>query len=249
MNVRVLSVAMAMLVASAGLAWAEDDDDLIGQENFPGEFSASLNFVTEYIFRGISQTTDGVPALQGSIDWSHEDSGLYLGVWGSNVKFADATLEMDWYGGWSGTVADVVDVGLGGIYYYYPGAAGSLNYDYFEVTGNIGHDWGPLSTGVSLYYSPNYFANSGDSFYVSTDVSVPLWKSLALNLHHGYQTIERNASFGTPDYNDFSAGVSATILGFDTSLTFVDTDLSETECFGGTTFCNSTVVLSIGRSI
>ena len=248
MNARVFSVAMALLVASAGLAWADDDNDLIGESNVPGEFSASMNFVTEYLFRGISQTTSGVPALQGSIDWSH-DSGIYLGVWGSNVKFTDATLETDWYGGWSGTIADVVDVGIGGIYYYYPGAASMLNYDYGEVTGNIGHDWGPLSTGLSIYYSPDYFGNSGDAFYISTDIGVPIWKSLALNLHHGFQSIEKNTVFGTPDYNDFSVGFSATILGFDTSLTWSDTDMSTTDCFGGTGLCDSTVVLSIGRSI
>lgn len=246
MKARIFSVAMAVLIASAGFARA--DDDLIGEENFPGEFSASMNFVTEYLFRGISQTTDGVPALQGSIDWAHE-SGVYIGVWGSNVKFTDASLEMDWYGGWAGTIADTVDVGFGGIYYYYPGAAGSLNYDYFEFTGNVGHDWGPLYTGLTLYYSPDYFGNSGDAVYVSTDVTVPIWKSLALNLHHGYQSIEKNSVFGTPNYNDFAVGVSATILGFDTSLTFSDTDMSKGDCFGGTSLCNEAVIFSIGRSI
>ncbi len=250
MNARIFSVAMALLVASAGLAWAEDeeDTDLIGVGNFPGEFSGSVNFTNEYLFRGISQTTDGVPAIQGSLDWAH-DSGVYIGVWASNVFFADASIEMDWYGGWGGTIADVLDVGLGGIYYYYPSSASALNYDYFEFTASAGHDWGPLYTGVAVYYSPNYFADSGDGVYVSGDVSVPIWKSLALNLHAGHQSIERNANFGTPDYADFSVGLSATILGFDTSLAWSDTDMSRTDCFGGTSFCNSAVVFSVGRAL
>lgn len=249
MNTRIFSVALAVLVASAGLAWAEDDDDdLIGVGNFPGEFSGSVNFTNEYLFRGISQTTDGVPAIQGSIDWAHE-SGIYAGVWASNVFFTDASIEMDWYGGWSGTVADVVDVGAGGIYYYYPSSASSLNYDYFEFTGSVGHDWGPLATTLELYYSPNYFGDSGDAVYISTNVDVPIWKSLALNLHHGHQWIDDNSKFGTPNYSDFSVGVSATILGFDTSLAWSDTDMSRTDCFGGTSFCNSAVIFSVGRSL
>ena len=248
MNARIVSVAMALLVASAGLAWAEDEDtDLIGSDAVSG-FSGTVAFTNEYRFRGISQTTNGVPAIQGSLDYNH-DSGFYLGLWGSNVKFTDATIEMDWYGGWSGTIADVVDVGAGGIYYYYPGASSMLNYDYFEFTGNVGHDWGPLSTGLSFYYSPNYFADSGDGYYISTDIGVPIWKSLSLNLHHGHQWIERNANFGTPDYSDYSVGFSATILGFDTSLSWVDTDMSKGDCFGGTSYCNSTVVFSVGRSL
>ncbi|HEY4636394.1 MAG TPA: TorF family putative porin [Alphaproteobacteria bacterium] len=251
MRSKILSLGAAMLLASAASAWAQDeqpeDPDLIGKDAVPGGFSGTIGFTNEYLFRGISQTTDGVPAVQGSLDYSH-DSGIYLGVWGSNVKFADASIEMDFYGGWNGEF-NGVKIGLGGIYYYYPGAADALNYDYFEFAPSVGYDFGPVNAKVSYFYSPDYFAASGDGHYVSGDVGVPIWKSLSLLGHVGHQSIETNALFGTPDYTDYSVGFGAVILGFNTSLKWSDTDLTRAECFGGSSFCNSAVILSIGRSL
>ena len=117
------------------------------------------------------------------------------------------------------------------------------------MTPSISHDFGIFSASFAAYYSPNYFADSGDGVYLSHDVSVPIWKSLALNLHYGHQWIEKNANFGTPDYSDYSVGFSATVLGFDTSLSWTDTDMSKMDCFGGTSYCNSAVIFSVGRSL
>ncbi len=75
----------------------------LAEDSIPGEFSTTIGFVSEYSFRGIAQS-DERPALQGSIDWSH-DSGFYAGVWGTNVDFNDgdeAQLETDLYAGYSG---------------------------------------------------------------------------------------------------------------------------------------------------
>ncbi|HRQ61874.1 MAG TPA: TorF family putative porin, partial [Alphaproteobacteria bacterium] len=74
----------------------------------PGEFSASAALVSEYAFRGISQS-DEHPALQGSIDYEHE-SGFYAGVWGSSVDFNDgseATVETDLYAGLAGEIGNI----------------------------------------------------------------------------------------------------------------------------------------------
>jgi len=247
LNAGAITLGAALLLASVTVASAEEDSDLLPAKSFPGSFSGTVGFTTEYLFRGISQTTDGVPAVQGSIDWSH-DSGAYIGVWGSNVKFADASMEMDIYGGWSGDVNGFT-LGLGGIYYYYPGAASGLNYNYFELTPSIGYDFGPVNAKLSYFYSPDYFAASGDGHYISGDVGVPIWKSLSLTGHVGHQSIEKNAAFGTPDYTDFGFGVEATILGFNTSLKWLDTDMSRADCFGGTSLCNSAVVFSVSRSL
>ncbi len=60
------------------------------------DVSANVGFVSEYSFRGIAQS-DEHPALQGGFDVSHS-SGLYAGIWGSNVDFNDgdqASVEVD----------------------------------------------------------------------------------------------------------------------------------------------------------
>ena len=47
--------------------------------------SATVTAVSDYLFNGVSQTQED-PALQASFDWA-DDSGIYAGVWGSNVDF------------------------------------------------------------------------------------------------------------------------------------------------------------------
>ena len=87
--------------------------------------TGKVTFVSEYVLRGIAQSNEE-PAIQGSIDWSHE-KGFYLGVWGSNVDFRhigltlDAQAEFDLYGGWAWTGDKGFGVDVGIIHYHYPG--------------------------------------------------------------------------------------------------------------------------------
>ena len=51
--------------------------------------TGNLTFATNYVFRGLSQT-NFKPAVQGTYEAAHS-SGLYLGLFGSNVSwYADA---------------------------------------------------------------------------------------------------------------------------------------------------------------
>ena len=66
-----------------------------------GELSANIGAVSNYMWRGVTQTDDGA-AVQGGIDWGH-DSGFYLGTWASNIKWAtdlSSGVEVDFYGGY-----------------------------------------------------------------------------------------------------------------------------------------------------
>ena len=95
---RTLLVAAAILSTTAMPAFAQQQDKGLLPPGW-GDLSANLGVYSDYRFRGISQTDEG-PALQGSLDWSH-DSGVYLGTWASNVDFADADVEVDLYGGYA----------------------------------------------------------------------------------------------------------------------------------------------------
>ncbi len=210
------------------------------------DFSANVGFVSQYSFRGITQS-DEQPALQGGFDVGHE-SGLYAGVWGSNVDFNDgdeASVEVDFYAGYSNEINNInYDVGV--IYYAYPGADSSLNYDFWETSIALGYDFDLFATSASLNYSPEYFGNSGDAFYYATNVDIPLPKDLTLSGHLGYQDIDDEAAFGVEDYLDWSIGLGYTFKGFDLSLSYVDTDLDEpSECADG---CEAKVIFGISRS-
>lgn len=215
-------------------------------ESFPGTFSGSISFTTDYRFRGVTQT-DKDPAVQGSLAYSH-DSGFYAGLWGSNVDFNDgdqAHLELDLYGGWTYEENDW-SIGFGAIYYAYPGARSALDYDYVELLGEgsftLSHDI-VISGGV--YYSPDFFGSNGEAWYFTAGASTDFWMfSGGANI--GYQTIHDNANFGLPDYITWNAFLTTSWQDFEFKLEYVDTDLSRGDLPKG---AGPTAIFSISRAL
>ena len=237
-NLLLFSVSVFVLLSPQKQVNAQESDSL--------DISANIGFVSEYSFRGIAQS-DEKPAIQGGFDVSH-DSGLYAGIWGSNVDFNDgdeATIETDLYAGYKGT-CEGISYDIGGIYYAYPGADSALNYDYFEAALSLGYDFGVASTSASLNYSPEYFADSGDALYYKAGIDVPLPHEIGLSAHIGHQDIDDNTAFGVPDYTDWSVGLGYTLKGFDLSVQYIDTDLDEpTECADG---CAERIIVGVSKS-
>lgn len=202
-------------------------------DGIPGAFSANVALTSEYYFRGLSQTDDS-PALQGGFDY---EIGLtkgfkgYFGVWGSNVDFNDgtdgATLELDLYGGLRGEIGGTgVGWDAGFIYYTYPTATSSLNYNFVEAQGALSYDFGIASASVSVNYTGENFGDSGDALYPKLSVDVPVGKSLTLSAHVAKQWIDKEDVFGSPDYTDWSLGATYSLAGFDLNVTYTDTDIS-----------------------
>jgi uncharacterized protein (TIGR02001 family) len=224
------AIVAAGIVASVP-ALAQDTSPI------PGTLSANVALTTEYYFRGISQTDDA-PALQGGLDYEVEIAkpvSLYLGVWGSNVDFNEAggvdgaTVELDWYGGFKGMIGNTGLSWSGGfIYYSYPGADSSLNYDFWEIQASLGYDFGVAAVTASVNYSPENFADSGDAWYpkLAVDVPVPGVKGLSFSGYVAKQYIDKEAVFGSPDYVEWNLSVSYAIPGLvDLSLAYSDTDI------------------------
>ena len=252
---RALKSAAAGIAASfITLSAPQAAEPLIDEKAFPGEFSANVGLFSEYYFRGISQTDDA-PAVQGGLDWSatvDEGTGIgvYLGVWGSNVDFNEggsvdgASIEIDYYGGLTGSIGSSMSWDVGFIYYSYPGATASLNYDFVEAQAALSYDFGFAAATASVNYSPENFGESGEAFYPKLAVDVPVGKYLTLSAHVAKQYIQENLTFGQPDYVDYSIGGTVNVAGFDVNVTWSDTDLSESECSDA---CGM-VLFSVSRS-
>ena len=122
----------------------------------PHTFTGNVGFATDYLYRGISQTS-GEPALQGGFDYAHS-SGLYAGTWASNVSWiqdglnvpgalqtTNAGLEIDVYGGYKGTVTGDLGFDVGVLTYNYPGKnktpGGILKQDTQEIYGALSWKW------------------------------------------------------------------------------------------------------------
>ncbi|MCB1591288.1 MAG: TorF family putative porin [Alphaproteobacteria bacterium] len=224
-------------------AWAAGPDPL---ESSGISLSANVGFVTEYSFRGLAQSNEN-PAVQGGFDVNHT-SGLYAGIWGSNVNFNDgdeASVEVDLYAGYANDFRGL-NYDLGVIYYAYPGADSALDYDFWEFAASLGYDFEVVALTASYNYSPNFFADSGDAHYFSAAFEAPVFKGLSVNGHFGHQDIDDESKFGVEDYNDWSLGLGYNLYGFDLSLAYVDTDLDETsECSDG---CEERVIFGVSRS-
>ena len=224
-------VAATVMAGASGMAQAQEK-----MGGLPGAFSANVSLTNEYYFRGLSQTDDA-PAIQGGFDYEvslAKPAALYLGVWASNVDFNEgagvdgATIEIDYYGGLRGTVGDSGfgwDIGF--IYYSYPGADSSLNYDFLEAQAALSYDFGVAAVTASLNYSLENFGDSGKALYPKLALEVPVAKTgLTLSGHVAKQYIDEEAVFGSPDYVEWNIGLGYSIAGFDLSLNYSDTDIT-----------------------
>src|SRR5690606_5821342 len=132
------------------------------------EVAFNVGVVSDYVFRGASQT-DGGAALQGGVDadWG----GLYLGSWASNVDFGDDTdAEIDRYGGYRTEAAGyVLDFGAGG--YFYVNEPGGSDYNYVEFKAVASRAIGPATLGAAVYHSFDYFGVDDEATYVEANAA------------------------------------------------------------------------------
>jgi uncharacterized protein (TIGR02001 family) len=222
----------------------------IAQETAASAWTLSGNgaFKSDYAFRGFSQT-DEEPSVQGSIDLNHE-SGFEASLRGSNVDFNDgdeASSEIDATASYTMPLGSG-DFTLGGIYYAYLGAYSSLNYNYVEAYSGYAFNIGSVADiNGQVFYSPDFFAGSGDAVYTLASVSVPVqqMEGLSLNGSLGHQWIDDNAQFGAEDYSDWSLSASYTWEKISFGLTYHDSDISEGDC---SSLCDQRIVGSLSYS-
>ncbi len=132
-------------------------------EDSPHTFTGNAAVVSDYRFRGISQTYKE-PALQGGLDYSHS-SGLYLGTWASTLSrlsFPKGNgIELDLYGGYKWEVAKDTMLDVGVLHYYYSGASWS------SLAGNGGAN--QKFNNTEIYLGASYKWLSGKVSYAVTD--------------------------------------------------------------------------------
>jgi uncharacterized protein (TIGR02001 family) len=198
----------------------------------PWTISGNAGLFTDYSFRGYTQT-GYKPAFQGGFDIAHS-SGLYVGNWNSNVEqglYNGASLEMDFYGGYKGTLgAFGYDVGY--LYYYYPntGAGGSSKIKNGEFY--VGGSWGPVS--AKWYYAHMHFFSLGygpsfptpldtkGSWYLDVTGTFDLGNGWGVQGHYGYQKIKNGGqafalgyTFANEDaVHDYKVGVTKDLSGW-----------------------------------
>jgi len=174
------------------------------------ELSGNIGVVSQYVLRGIVQENKGA-AIQGGIDYAN-DSGFYLGWWGSSLDYTyDATgsnpysgqgFEHDIYGGFAGT-AGGIDYSVGLLQYYY------MNIDDSDLTELVlGAGYGPFSAQAQYLLNDGWWGNTGDTYW-TFNYGTALPSNFTLDASLGYYT------YGDDDAgNDKSSAVTTESSAF-----------------------------------
>ncbi|WDA39674.1 TorF family putative porin [Erythrobacter sp. BLCC-B19] len=240
--------------------------------------SGSATLTSDYRFRGVSQSDEGM-AVQGGFTLSHS-SGFYVGTWGSNLAgwgtFGGANMELDIYAGYKLPVGEGT-LDLGGTWFMYPSGADTT--DFVELYAKLSGTAGPIGLTATVAYAPSQEAlgnafpvgrppNPGDkedNLYLAGDAVYAIADSpITLKAHIGYS--DGNPGLGpngtsiapTGTYLDWSLGADIVpISGLTLSVAYVDTDISEAEAnrirpnfatLAGDSISDATVVFSITAS-
>lgn len=244
---KILLAATAALLAPA-LASAQDVPP-------PITVSGTVGLVSDYRFRGVSQSDEGM-AIQGGFTVAHE-SGFYVATWGSNLagwgQFGGSNMELDLVGGFKKTVGGAtVDVGL--TWYMYPDGSNITDFaePYVKVSGTAG----PVNILAGVAYAPKQEALGNwsftgaasaagiynnphakdDNFYIWTDVNSGIpGTPVTLKGHIGYS--DGNPGLGpngtsvapTGKYVDWLVGADLVLGKLTFGVAYVDTDITKKE--------------------
>lgn len=205
--------------------------------------TANVGFVTNYLYRGISQTGTK-PAIQGGFDYAHA-SGLYAGVWGSNISWisdggfaANASLELDTYFGFKNSFATDFSYDVGFLRYNYPGQYAPLSApwakaDTNEIYGLIGWKWLTAKYSYSLGDTFGVSDAKGTS-YIDLSASYPVADTgVTLGAHYGKQKYKGSsadmlvAGGADPSYSDYKLSVTKDFSGYVVGLAYSSTNANK----------------------
>jgi uncharacterized protein (TIGR02001 family) len=237
--------ALAALLAAA---------PAVAQEAPPAPFtiSGSVALVSDYRFRGVSQSDEEL-AVQGGLSVTHS-SGLYVGTWASNLSgwgtFGGSNTELDLFGGFKLPVGGgTLDVGL--TWYMYPGGASET--DFAEPYAKLSGTLGPVSLLAGVAYAPKQQAlgkwydggadavagvytdpgDKKDNLYLWGDASTavpntPVTLKSHIGYSHGNSGLGPNGTSVAPtgEYWDWMLGADYAIGRIVLGIAYVDTDIS-----------------------
>lgn len=226
MKSKQLAAAVAALLASSTAA--------------AGSLTGNIGVVSNYMFRGIDQSSQGA-AVQGGVDYGF-DFGAYLGLWVTNASLANGN-EADVYAGYGVKLGEFhLDAGI--IYYAYtedtepagPGAPGGANLDYPEVY--VGGAVGPVA--LKVFYANEFGGDTGagspttgsgdpdknDLLYATASVALALTDTLSFTPQVGFSSGDGVKDAFGDEYLDYSLTATKRLKDdMSVSLAVVGTDL------------------------
>ncbi|MNF77350.1 putative bacterial protein [compost metagenome] len=213
------------------------------------ELALTGELVSDYRSRGQSQTLND-PALQLGATLTHS-TGLYGMVWTSNVDFgmgSKTRQEIDYLAGYYMAITENVGLDIGYAKYVYS-KQGNLNYgETYAVLNAYGFKLG-------TQYSDDFAGSQAYMWnWISYDMVLPA--DVGLGLHFGNVDYKDDLLISRSgetrqNYNEWSVKLSKNVLTLDWSVSYVDTDINESECsslLGYDDVCSPTLVFGVKKT-
>lgn len=215
----------------------------------PVTVSGSIALVSDYRFRGVSQSDKGA-AVQGGITVSHE-SGLYVGTWASNLSgwgtFGGSNMELDLIAGYKKDLGDGLALDVGVTWYMYPSGADKT--DFAEPYVKLSSSIGPVSMLAGVAYAPaqealgnwsntpqSAIGDKEDNLYLWADISsgvpgTPVTLKAHLGGSSGNPGLGPNGTSVAPTgkYLDWLIGADAAVGPLTLGVAYVDTNISKAD--------------------
>ncbi|WP_137886577.1 TorF family putative porin [Pseudomonas sp. 2FE] len=213
--------------------------------------------VSDYRSSGISQTL-GDPAAQLDLMLTHA-SGLYAGAWTTNVDFGkfideegndhsfNTRQEVDYYAGYYWQLTD--DISLDTMYgkYTYPGES---QFNSSDITATLDMYGVFLGAKHTVDTDEDTFTS-----FIGYHTQLPFevgFEARFENVDYKDEAFfNRDFSHAEEDYNNWSLGLTRDLVGVTWGLSYVDTDLSDSECLsfsGYDDLCSATLVVSASKT-
>jgi uncharacterized protein (TIGR02001 family) len=188
--------------------------------NASAQISGSASVVSDYRLRGIS-LSNNEPAAQVGLAYDAA-GGWYAGVFASTVEFVISSgreLQTVPFAGYAWRTANGLTWEAGADYAFFTGRA--RNYDYPEMYVGVASE----NISGRLYYSPRYFGQSSDAFYLEGNGTHPLTDRVRLLAHLGIlRSGGGTSNYGWPEHMvDGRIGVALDWDRFNVQLSWVGT--------------------------
>ena len=228
------------------------------------QLAITPTLISDYRANGLSQTL-GDPAAQLAITLNHV-SGLYAGLWTSNVDFghdSKARQEIEYFAGYFWQINDNISLDTFYTRYEFPRESG-YNQSDIQTTLDL---YGVLLGGkyVNNMKGPDYEDDNGEFHEGKKDEDLStvfigyhtvLPAEIGLVLRYEYVDYKDDVFFsnsgkGRGDYYDWEVKLSRQLIGIDWALSYIDTDLSKAECTSFTGYddvCGATLVASASKT-
>ncbi len=190
------------------------------QAESPHSVTANIGVVSNYMWRGTTQTGDDA-AVQGGLDYAHS-SGFYAGTWASNIDWGDGgAYELDVYAGYGGNINEDFSWDVNAIYYAYP-SSNTRDSDFSEIGLSGTWKWFTLGVAYTIYgANDDGLFDNGDIYYYGGFEYGELPFGLSFEAHAGYYDFTNgDVAYDTVTVNgiDFDRTETADYWGFGASI-------------------------------